>query len=150
MRYSSSALCVALALTLTASPAAAQFTGVVAPPKPRESAAATAAAEATPGARTDSAGRTALSDMRAWVDSAAGVSAPKATAPADSARDTTATVPSAAAEVAPQVPQASASASDSTDGVRAPDTATMLPGIALAGLAMLGAGAWLLRRAARA
>jgi hypothetical protein len=149
MRHTSLVLRVALALTLTASPAAAQFTGVVAPPKARTTAAANAAAEATPGARSDSAGRTALSDMRAWVDSAAGVSAPAATKPDSTRNDSTAIPPSASAQVDP-VQQPAASAADSTDGMRAPDTATMLPAVALAGLLMLGGGAWLLNRSARA
>ena len=138
---------VALALTLTASPAAAQFTAVVQPPRARPAATADAA-QATPGARSDSAGRTALTDMRAWVDSAAGVIAPDSTAMTDSTRDSSAVWKSSAGEVAPtQQPPA---ARDAGDGTRAPDTATMLPGIAVAGLVMLAAGAWLLRRSTRA
>ena len=134
---------VALALTLTASPAAAQFTAVVAPPKPR-AATSDAAAQATPGARSDSAGRTALSDMRAWVDSAAGVIVPDTVARADTAkRDSAATLPSAAGQVTPTPP---AAARDLGTGERAPDTATMLPLIGIMGLGMLAAGAWLLRR----
>jgi hypothetical protein len=91
-----------------------------------------------PAAR-DSAGRTQLSDMRAWVDSAAGVSASPVQPVA--VGDTIAAIAdSAAGDVVaePHVREA---------GVRAPDTATPLPAIALAGLAMLGAGVWLLRRA---
>ena len=142
------AFCVALALTLTASPAAAQFTAVVQPPKARTAATADAAAQATPGARSDSAGRTTLTDMRAWVDSAAGVVAPDSTTPTDSTRrDSSATWTSSAGDVTPPPHPA---AHDAGDGTRAPDTATMLPGIAIAGLAMLAAGAWLLRRSARA
>jgi hypothetical protein len=134
---------VALALTLTASPAAAQFTAVVAPPKAR-AATSDAAARTTPGARSDSAGRTALSDMRAWVDSAAGVIVPDTTTRADTARrDSIAALPSAAAQVTPTPPPA---ARDLGSGERAPDTATMLPFIGMLGLGMLAAGAWLLRR----
>jgi LPXTG-motif cell wall-anchored protein len=143
MPYTKLAFRVALALTLTASPAAAQFTAVVAPPKAREAAPA-AVAEATPGARTDSAGRTALGDMRAWVDSAAGIAAPSATAQADTTRrDSTATWTSAAGAVA----QAADTTVAADGAMRAPDTATMMPAVALLGLLMLGAGAWLLRRA---
>lgn len=148
MRFTSQAFRVALALTLTASPAAAQFTAVVAPPKARPAATSDAAEQATPGARSDSAGRTALSDMRAWVDSAAGVTAPDSDAARDAVRDSTRdssrTTAGAAGEVTntPQAPTASAQ----SDGTRAPNTATMLPAIALAGLAMLAAGAYLLRR----
>ena len=147
MRFTSQAfrqaLRVALALTLTASPAAAQFTAVVAPPKAKSAAASDAAAQATPGARTDSAGRTALGDMRAWVDSAAGVVAPDSTVRRDSTRDSSTVWSSSAGEVTvpTQTPAASA-----VDGTRAPDTATPLPTIVIAGLAMIAAGAWLLRR----
>ena len=147
MRYPTMALRVALALTLTASPAAAQFTAVVAPPKPSAPAPAEVA-QATPGARSDSAGRTALADMRAWVDSAAGVTAPAATVQVDSTRDSTraATWTNAPGDVAHD----STRVEPAADAVRAPDTATMLPALAFVGLLMLGAGAWLLRRAARA
>ena len=126
---------VALALTLASSPARAQFTAVVEPPKKAPAEAAVTAA--TPGATRDSAGRTQLSDMRAWVDSAAGVAAPTSTASA--MEDTTAlAADTAAAAAEPAVNEA---------GMRAPDTATALPAIARAGLAMLGMGVWLLRRA---
>jgi LPXTG-motif cell wall-anchored protein len=147
VRITALAFRVALALTLTATPAAAQFTAVVQAPKARPAATADAA-QATPGARSDSAGRTALTDMRAWVDSAAGVIAPDSTARADSThRDSSVVVTSSAGDVAPTPPPA---ARDAGDGTRAPDTATMLPAIAIAGLAMLAAGAWLLRRSSRA
>lgn len=128
---------VALALTLASSPARAQFTAVVEPPKKAPAPAAVAAA--TPGATRDSAGRTQLSDMRAWVDSAAGVAATPA-APAAVGDTIAAIADSAKGEVVaePRVKEA---------GMRAPDTATVLPALALAGLAMLGAGVWLLRRA---
>lgn len=145
MRSTTRSLCVALALTLSASPAAAQFTAVVAPPKQAKPAAAAAAGETTPGAKTTSQGNTALAYMRSWVDSAAGVTAPTQQAiAADSLRDSTAQstarVPDAGATPA-------ASAVDASSGTRAPDTATMLPAIAILGLGMLGAGAWLLKRA---
>ena len=128
---------VALALTLASSPARAQFTAVVQPPK--KAPAEAQVAEATPGATRDSVGRTQLSDMRAWVDSAAGVAATPSTPVA--VGDTIAAITeSAGGEVVnqPRVNEA---------GMRAPDTATPLPAVALAGLAMLGAGVWLLRRA---
>jgi hypothetical protein len=148
MRYPTMALRVAFALTLTASPAAAQFTAVVAPPKPSAPAPAEVA-QATPGARSDSAGRTALADMRAWVDSAAGVTAPAAPAQVDSTRDSTRATAWTAApgDVAARD---TARVELAADAVRAPDTATLLPALALAGLLMLGAGVWLLRRAERA
>lgn len=137
MKSSIRTLGVALALTLAASPAKAQFTAVV--EAPRKAPAPAPVAATTPGATRDSAGRTQLSDMRAWVDSAAGVSASPVQPVA--VGDTIAAIAdSAAGDVVaePHVREA---------GVRAPDTATPLPAIVLAGLAMLGAGVWLLRRA---
>lgn len=135
----SRSLGVALLLTLSATPAAAQFTAVVEAPKRAPAASATVAA--TAGARADSAGRTRLADMKAWVDSAAGVAAPAGPVVA---ADTTVRWDSAGGEVVatrrdtPTVDRA---------GMPAPDTATGLPALAVAGLLMLGAGTWFLRRA---
>lgn len=142
MRSATRSLCVALALTLSASPAAAQFTAVVQPPKSRP--AADAAAATVPGATTNAQGNTSLTDMRAWVDSAAGVTAPAA---ADSLRDSTRLTTDAAGVVVDSAVATPAANAVDEAGMRAPDTATMLPAAALIGLAMLGAGAWLLRRA---
>lgn len=142
MRSATRSICVALALTLSASPAAAQFTAVVQPPKSRP--AADAAAATTPGATTNAQGNTALSDMRAWVDSAAGVSAP---AVADSLRDSTRVTTAAAGVVVDSTVETPAATAIDEGGMRAPDTATLLPAAAVIGLVMLGAGAWLLRRA---
>lgn len=136
MRYQTRTFCVALALTLSASEAAAQFTAVVQPPKPKANPAAQTAA--TPGATTKD-GATRLADMRAWVDSAAGIPAPAVTA-GDSNAVVVDTASGAIADTTtmPAVNEA---------GMRAPDTATPVPAFAIAGLLMLGAGAWLLRRA---
>jgi hypothetical protein len=133
---------VALLLTLSAAPASAQFTAVVDAPKPKAAASQQAVAAATPGATTDSAGQTRLSDMKAWVDSAAGVSAAPTTAQNS---DSTARWDTTAARPATPTPNAS----QQTDASAAPNTATTLPAIAVLGLVLLGSGAALLRRANR-
>lgn len=74
----------------------------------------------------DSVTRAEIADMKTWVDSAAGISAPP--------MDTT---------IAPAMPGARPGTPGSTefhDGARAPDTATSLPLIALFGALALGLG----------
>src|SRR5207237_10650882 len=95
---------VALLLTLSAAPASAQFTAVVEAPKAKPAASQQAVAAAVPGAKTDSAGQSRLSDMKAWVDSAAGVAAP--TTPAQNT-DTTARWDTTAARPTTPSPAAS-------------------------------------------
>ena len=118
-------------LTLTAVPAAAQFTTVVAPPKRETPAEVTQAAQAA----ADTSRRTALRDMSAWVDSVAGAPAPMVTAP----------VVDSAAGVVEAAPEPRAAATERfSEGARAPDTATALPFVLLLGLTSLGAGIALL------
>ena len=116
--------------------ASAQFTGVVVPPKKTESeASATVVA-----ARADSVRETRLTDMRAWVDSAAtslGVST--AAAPLDSAA-----FPAAPSEPATHTETSNGAVESMSTGVRAPDTATLLPLLAMIGAAFISAGAFLL------
>ncbi len=143
----------ALAALLLALPvsAGAQFTTFTAPPpKVQRAAAETAAARAQ--ARTDSIQRVVLTDMKAWVDSAAGA---LAIAPPDSgvaqvatpARDSTA-APRADSVIGPAgAPRRADGATTFRDGAPAPDTATPIPTAALAGVILLGAGLLLRRRA---
>lgn len=119
-------------LTLAAVPAAAQFTTVVAPPKRETPVAQVQAAQAA----ADTARRTALRDMSAWVDSVAGAPAPIVDGTVvDSAAGTV--------EPAPE-PQEAAPTEQFSEGARAPDTATALPFVLLLGLTSLGAGIALL------
>ena len=124
---------VAAAMAALAPSAHAQFTGVVVPPRQAvevvpESVAVIAAAQADR--------QTQLTDMRAWVDSAAAsLGVQGATA------DTTAPAP-VAAPVESHEEAATSTASMST-GMRAPDTATLLPMVMLIGAVFLSAGTFL-------
>ena len=141
----------------------AQVTTVVAPPRPAEQAKVEAARKTQ--AQADSVARVTMTDMKAWVDSAAMAVAssagdraaptgtvatrPDSAAPVasestvavrDSAvvRDSAATA--AAAAPSPQLP------ARASEGVPAPDTATPIPTVALIGGALLLIGAAALRR----
>jgi hypothetical protein len=115
--------------------ASAQFTGVVVPPRKAEAEASAAVV----AARADSVRETRLTDMRAWVDSAAtslGVST--AAAPADSAA-----FPAAPTEPATHTETANGTVESMSTGVRAPDTATLFPLLAMVGAVFISAGAFL-------
>ena len=122
---------VALALTLTAGVAGAQFTTVVAPPPPAE-AAGPAPAEV---AARDTARRTALRDMSAWVDSVAGV------APAVEPGVVT---DSATGSVAQTEQEPTQPVTRFEEGARAPDTATSLPALLIGGVLVTALGTILL------
>lgn len=126
-------LIAVIGLSLAPLPARAQFTAVIAPPK-QEAPAPVAESPA----KRDSLQTTRLSDMRAWVDSAAaslGAGAPSATAvPAAPDSLPAPVVPPARAAV-PSAPQG-----DLRSGARAPDTATPLPLLVVAGALLLAAG----------
>ena len=94
-------------------------------------------------------GRSTLADMKSWVDSAAGALAVRVDTGAALAQDSAArrTQVQSGGEVERTPPAASDTTRTFRDGAAAPDTATPLPGIALAGLALLGTGLWLRRRA---
>lgn len=136
-----------------ASPAAAQFTTVIPPRAPAETSAAVAAAESA--AVRDTLTATRMQSMREWVDSAA-VALDVNVPDSDSSLATDSTrsaLPRAAGDSvsrdapAPGQPRREADAPPAfRDGAPAPDTATMLPLLALAGVGALVAGAWLLRR----
>ena len=132
-------LALAAMMAVPAFTAGAQFTTVVAPPPAQKQAVAVAAAaKATP---SDSGHRATLREMSAWVDSVAGAPAP------------TVVTDSAAGEVAlsgdtTSAPVAASSENRGTtkfaDGARAPNTASPLPLILIAGLGALLVGGWLL------
>ena len=139
---------VAIVSALVAAPAAAQFTAVVAPPKPKVEPVAIAALPAA--AKTDSLVKVTMTNMKDWVDSAA-ASLGAAVTPA--LADTTAragTPPLAvparpAAPVAPVAPPPAHATTEFRDGAPAPNTATPLPLVALLGALTLASGLWLLR-----
>ncbi len=128
------AVTTALALALGAAPASAQITTYIPPARPdtlREQAIA-----AADSIKRDSTGRAALSDMKAWVDSAAGVSVP---GPFDTAAPTV--------EIEPVQPVQPVTTFE--NGMAAPATASEVPAIALLGALALVAGAALLARRPR-
>jgi len=118
-------LFVAAALSVVAASAAnAQITTYIAPPRAAEPTKAMVAA--ADSARRDSVAQVAVTNMKAWVDSAAGVGVPATVGDStvvvtDSARVTT-----------------------FSNGSVAPATASDLPALALAGLAAFVVGAALL------
>ena len=127
-------------VVLSPAGARAQFTGVVTPPKKADAEVPAAVAAAT----ADSVRETRLADMRAWVDSAAtslGVS-------------TNAAADSTAMPVVPATPQTATNGTHETtsngviesmsSGVRAPDTGSTLPLLAVVGAVFISAGAFLL------
>lgn len=137
-RFYLTSLATAAALALTAAPAAAQFTTFVPPPRP---AAVDTVPQQAAVARTDSAQAQTLTDMKVWVDSAARALAVNVTpTTADSAF-----VDTPASDVDTQAVRGTPTTSFS-EGAPAPDTATMLPMLALAALGCIGAGMVLLRR----
>ena len=124
----------ALVALVAAEPARAQFTATVAPPK-REKPTAQVAAETQAAAQADTARRTQLSEMRAWVDSAAQAATGRPVVRQDSTVVTTTettTTTTAAGTVA------------------LPDTASPLPAIALGGGLLILLGALLFGRPERA
>ena len=127
------AVFLSLALAAVAPVAAsAQFTTFIAQPAARADSAK-AAIVAVAKARTDSITRVTLSDMRAWVDSAAGV-------PSSVRTDTvTSTVAMAPAAPTP-APVPATTTTSFSNGAVAPDTASALPLITILGLASLSLG----------
>ena len=128
--------CALALLAAAPSAAAAQFTTVLRPPE-RVEAARPASAEQ---ARTDSAATLQITSMQAWVDSVAAESA----AQGDTivAEVSTGVVVTDSAELAPAQP----ATARFRDGAPAPDTATPLPMLLLAGLVAAGLGGVLLHR----
>jgi hypothetical protein len=119
------ALVVAALVTLS-SGLDAQITTYIAPPKPTMTPQMVAAADS---ARRDSAVVVATTNMKAWVDSAAGVAIPERVG------DSTVVDPGK-----PDV------ATTFSDGSLAPNTASILPALGIVGFAAGLAGAALLMR----
>jgi hypothetical protein len=124
--------------TLLPATAFGQFTTFVTPPRPRVDTTKVQATPAQQRATTDSLSRVAITNMKAWVDSAAGDVVVNRT---DSAgRPIAATGPVTSGSTAPVE-----STAVFRDGARAPDTATWLPLMVLIGTGALGVGVVLLR-----
>jgi hypothetical protein len=127
-----------IVVALVAVPSAsAQFTGLVTPP-PRPAPPVEMIAEAgAVAADTTAAAR--MSDMKAWVDSAAVAVA--AQAPQDTVTPPVVIETPAAAEPAPQQ-----EVTAFQEGAPAPNTATALPALLLLGAGLIAGGAALRRR----
>jgi hypothetical protein len=142
----------------SASPARAQFTAAVSPPK-RVDTVKVAALRADSSKRADSVLAERMTDMKTWVDSAAAALAAHPAAPesaqvvAQASRDST-SVSSAQGDVAPTPAPAKTTAKGETtgetrafrNGAPAPATATNLPTFTLLGAATLTLGLLLRRR----
>jgi hypothetical protein len=118
--------------------AGAQFTTVVAPPPAQKQAVAMAAAAKAEVPR-DTGHRATLQAMSAWVDSVGGAPAPAVVT--DSAAGNVA-LSSDSAAVRPSRNEG-AGTTRFADGARAPNTASPLPLLLVAGLGALLLGGWL-------
>ena len=127
-----------IAAALLAVPAAsAQFTGLVTPPPRPAPPVEIIAAGGAVAADTTAAAR--MTDMKAWVDSAAVAVA--AQAPQDTATPPVVIETPAAADPAPQQ-----EVTAFQEGAPAPNTATVLPALLLLGAGLIAGGAALRRR----
>jgi len=142
LRSTTTALLFAVTTALTPAPLIAQITTFVPPPRKAavDSTKAVVAAAAT--ARADTAARMRLGDMKAWVDSAAGVSTTTQVAAADTSM------------MPPQQPSPTAapnrpSTTGFANGAIAPNTASPLPFFLAGGFVLILAGLGAIRLARR-
>ena len=142
---------LAALFTIGAVRADAQITTVIAPPKPAAEKQLEIARRQD--AARDSVARVTLTDMKEWVDSAAASLALRpdtAGAPADTGVAAPAPpMEPSDARTARDAARQQAPATEFREGGRAPDTATMLPTLALAGGVVMVLGFALRRRGAR-
>ena len=129
-------LFMSAALMLAANVATAQITTYIAPPRPL--ASSPLAVATADSARKDSVAQLAVTNMKAWVDSAAGVSVPEHVGAVDSS----------AIVNDPGRPEQTVTTTFSNGSV-APATASDLPTLAIAGLVVMAIGAALLRNRQR-
>jgi hypothetical protein len=132
-RSAPTVLLVIAAALMTPAALPAQFTTFVAPPRKDSVISKKPSVVAVAKARADSASRMSLTDMKAWVDSAAGTPAP-VTAVADTAMATVDTVASPSAKAAQHT------TTSFSNGAIAPNTATALPLLFATGFASLAVG----------
>jgi hypothetical protein len=123
--------------TLLPATAFGQFTTFTTPPRPRVDSTKVQPTPEQQRVTTDSLSRVAITNMKAWVDSAAGDVVVNRT-------DSTGR-PVAAPGPVTSRPAAAESTMVFRDGARAPDTATTLPLIVLVGASAVGIGVVLLR-----
>jgi hypothetical protein len=126
--------------TLLPATAAGQFTTFVTPPRQRADSAKPVATPAQAAAAADSMARVAITNMKAWVDSAAGDVVVNRVDSAGRPVAAAGPVTSGAA-----TPARAESTSVFREGAPAPDTATWLPLLVLIGTGAIGVGVVLLR-----
>ena len=131
--------------TLLPATAFGQFTTFVTPPRPRVDTATTPATPTQQRAAADSVARVAITNMKAWVDSAAGDIVVNRVDSTGRPVAATGPVTSGAATPARRDAASAESTSVFQEGARAPDTATWLPLLVLVGTAAVAVGALLLR-----
>ena len=139
------AACAAL-IAFGGARASAQITTVISAPPKRNEQAKLVAAQREEAAQ-DSIARVTLTGMKEWVDSAATALAIRpdtGTKPADTAATAQAQPAPAARDTGTATRRESAP--EFRDGSRAPNTATLLPTIAVTGVALLALGIALQRR----
>jgi len=134
LRSATTVLIIAAAVLLTPAALSAQFTTFVAPPRKETNSPAKPSVVAVAKARADSASRMSVTEMKAWVDSAAGAKPPALTV-ADTAM---VNVDTASTSTTPTTPQRTTTSF--SNGAIAPNTATPLPVLFAAGLTSLIAG----------
>jgi hypothetical protein len=143
---------LAAMMIVGAGTANAQITTVVAAPPRKTEAAQQAAAQQREKVAQDSVARVTMTGMKEWVDSASAALAIRPDTVPTTA-DSSVGTPRAATAPAPKSDSSTAERQpEYRDGARAPDTATPIPAIGLAGVVLILAGMALKRRerAARA
>ena len=140
---------LAAMLIAGAASANAQITTVVAPPPKRNEPAQQVAAARREQAAQDSIARVTMTGMKEWVDSAAASLAIRPdTVPtsADTAVGASRAPTSPAPRPTSQAPTRADSSAEFRSGARAPNTATPIPALALAGAALIAIGVAMKRR----
>ena len=141
---------LAAMLIASAGTAKGQITTVVAAPPRKTEPAQQAAAQKRDQAAQDSVALVTMTGMKEWVDSASAALAIRPDTVPTTA-DTSVGTPRAATSPAPRSDSSGTArtqqpAPEFKDGARAPDTATPIPAIALAGVALIFVGVALKRR----
>ena len=139
LRQVTTTICFSVATLLAPSALLAQFTTFVAPPQKQPAATPAKPVVASAKTKADSVKRMTLSDMKTWVDSAAGTST-------QVVGSDTIMPPSNPVQPLPPVPAADHHTTSFSNGAVAPSTATPLPTYLVAGVVIFGVGLSLLRR----
>jgi hypothetical protein len=142
LRSTTTAILFAVTAALTPAPLIAQITTFVAPPRKPAADSTKAAVAAAATARADTTARMTLGNMKAWVDSAAGVSTTTEVAAAD-----TSMMP--VQQPSPTATPNRGSTTAFSNGAVAPNTASPLPFFLAGGFVLIFAGLGALRLARR-